>query len=258
MFRSLLALFVGLGVGLLSGIVGIGGGTIFVPVLLFFYGFDIHAAVSTSILAIAFTVTSSYLYYARRVKIRYRLGTLLELSTIPGAVIGSYMSNVLDRVLLEVIFSVALLLSSVKLIYDSVRGVKRVVRDIPLSEMDKGRLIIGLISCFVAGFVAGSVGISGGSVKTPILILVVDVPERIAIATSSYMMVLTTLAALVTHAAYGKIDYLLGAILGIGGFIGAQLGGRINIRLSKKKIRFILGVVLLLISLRILFDAVGL
>ncbi len=247
-------LFGGL-IGLLSGLVGIGGGVLIVPMLLFYYGLDIHTAVSTSILAITLIIASSFTYYAKLRRIRYKLGTFLELSTIPGAITGSYVGYLLSRELLEMLFASVLLASSIKLIHNSLVEDSKEKLNKPFKEISKIRLLFGALGSFFAGFVAGSVGISGGSLKTPLLILVLGVPEHVAVATSNYMMFLTTLSALITHMYIGHVDYSLGITLGVGGIIGAQIGGRINVKLNRKIVARVLGLILLLVSVRMLIDS---
>lgn len=241
-------------IGFIVSIVGLGGGTLFVPTLLFLYGFDIHTAVSTSILATVFTTTSAFLYYRKKVKIKYRLGTILELVTIPGAVLGSYFTNMMDRRIIEFLFALILLLSSIKFIHEYLYSKQKVRVDKPFREIKWTKILLGLLGSFLAGFISGSVGLSGGSIKVPVLILLVGIPERIAVATSTFMMILTTLAALITHNIYGKVNYEVGVLMGLGAFIGAQFGGRVNLRLDQKMLKFVLGVFLLLISLRVFMD----
>ncbi|MHA1616720.1 MAG: sulfite exporter TauE/SafE family protein [Candidatus Njordarchaeales archaeon] len=252
--HPVITFIIGVAIGFLVAIVGLGGGTLFVPTLLFVYGFDIHSAVSTSILIALFTTSSAYLYYRRKVKINYKLGTLLEVATIPGGVIGSYFTNIMSKTIIEFLFATVLSLSALKLIHEYFSS-KRITRtNKPLSKIKKSHLIIGLLGAFLAGFISGSVGLSGGSIKVPILILVIGIPERVAIATSTYMMILTTIANLTVHNIYGKINYFVGLIMGTGAFIGAQIGGRTNLRLNQRKLRLILGAMLLLISTRVFLD----
>jgi len=254
---ALLNLVIGILVGILASLVGLGGGSLFVPILLFLYQLDIHSAVSTSILASLFTAVSSFTFYRKNVKIDYKLGAMLEISTIPGAIVGSYVSSILNRTLLELFFSTILLLSSTKMIHETIQ-VKKNIRERYWESEDSiktSRIFLGLTASFLAGFISGSVGISGGSIKLPILILIIGMPERTAIATSTFMIVLTSITALLSHAVFGKINYFIGISMGTGAFLGAKIGGRINLRTSQRKLRGILGIILAIISIRILFDA---
>ena len=252
----LLATFlIGLLIGFIVAIIGIGGGVFFVPLLLFIYNFDIHSAVSTSILITLFTTTSAFLFYSRHVKIRYKLGLLLELATIPGGIIGSYFTNIMNKKVIEALFASVLTILAIKLIHEYFinKNGRRIGRDAKRNSL---KLLIGILSAFLAGFISGSVGLSGGSLKVPILILILGIPERSAVATSTFMMILTTIANLTVHNIYGRINYEIGLMMGSGAFLGAQLGGRTNLKLNQRKIRLVLGAILLIIAIRVFVDVI--
>ena len=250
--ESVLLFIVGLVVGFLAGLIGIGGGILYVPILFFFFNFDIHEAISTSIFIIFFSTASSYLFYRKRMRVKYRLALLLESATVPGVVLGSYLSSILAKEILEATYSIVLLALSIHLAYTSIRKKKEELVDIPITQIKLDRLIKGMIVSFFAGLLAGSLGISGGVLKVPILILVIGVPTKVAVATSVFMILITTTAAFLSHIVYGRIRYVLGLYAAAGAIVGAQLGGRSGVKTDPKYIRLTLAFLLAIAAIRMM------
>ncbi|MGQ4892225.1 MAG: sulfite exporter TauE/SafE family protein [Candidatus Njordarchaeia archaeon] len=256
--EPVLLFLVGLVVGFLAGLIGIGGGVLYVPILFFFFHFDIHEAISTSIFIIFFSTISSYLFYRKRLHVKYRLALLLESATVPGVVFGSYLSSILAKNVLEAAYSTVLLILSIHLAYSSIRSKTETLIDVPFTEIRVSRLAKGMVFSFIAGLLAGSLGISGGVVKVPILILVIGVPTKVAVATSVFMILITTTAAFLSHMVYGKINYIAGIFAAMGAIVGAQLGGRSSLKAHPRYLRFILAILLGIAAIRMLMNIIPL
>lgn len=102
--RILAALFIGLGIGILSGIFGAGGGVMILLALIILMSFPLHKAIGTSTLIMAITALSSTVGYAIRGKIDILLGSFLAAGSILGAVLGSrYANKVNEKTLQKVV-----------------------------------------------------------------------------------------------------------------------------------------------------------
>jgi len=110
-------------------------------------------------------------------------------------------------------------------------------------------LVLGLL----AGIGAGFSGLGGGFIVVPLLILLGYTPQK-AVGTSFLAILVISLSALFAHGKLDHIDYRTGALLGIGGLIGAQVGSRILVHVSAPTFNKIFAVVLVALAVRVFFQ----
>jgi len=260
-------------IGFISAMIGIGGGILLVPTLLFL-GFDAHQAVGISVTAVMFTGVSSFIEYFRQKRIDWKLGLLLELVTAPGAILGAYTTTFITAAFLEILFALLLLINSVIVLkghhysetghssgtwhyikagHHRFFGIRRVLIDRDGKNIEYVvNLALVLPACFLAGFAAGFFGISGGVLKVPVLIAG-GLPVNLATGTSSLMVTITAFAAFITHASLEHINYIYLVFIAPCLVIGAQIGARFSQRVSSKNLRyFIAGLYILLAGLIVL------
>ena len=116
--RLFLLIIFCLSAGMLSSSFGIGGGIIFVPVLIIFLGFDMKQAAATSQFALFFTSLSGLLLYSYYGYPNYPMGFSLSIGSLIGGTIGSKLSSKISSNSLKIIFSLVLITISIKLFYD--------------------------------------------------------------------------------------------------------------------------------------------
>ncbi len=104
--------------GFLGGLFGVGGGTVFVPLLIFLKGFDIHRAIGTSLLIIIFTALAGALFHGRAGMVDWRAAVGLGVFSMIGVWLGTKLSLRLDTVILQRAFAVFLVLIAIKLFFD--------------------------------------------------------------------------------------------------------------------------------------------
>lgn len=111
-------IIIGLAAGILSGLVGVGGGIIMVPLLIYFFGFNQHEAQGTSlaVLAIPVTAIAAYNYY-KEGYLDWRYAGIIALCFIVGGYLGSKFAVTIDQKILKKIFAVILLLVAGKMLF---------------------------------------------------------------------------------------------------------------------------------------------
>ena len=256
---SLIAFFV----GIIAAMIGIGGGAFIVPVLCLIFDLEPHVAFGTSLATIIFTSLSSTIIYSRQKKIDYSVGLVLAIATIPGAFVGAYLTTVIESRLLGLIFGFFLVFVALRMtakfgfckfgfprISDSWHR-KIVDSDGKIFEYDIN-IGLGLALSFFGGFSSGLLGIGGGSVMVPRMCLVMNMPMHVAVATSMFIMIFTSISGVATHISFGNVLFEYVVLLSIGVIFGAQLGAYFSKRVSAKNLRRIFGVVLLLVSVRMI------
>jgi hypothetical protein len=114
---------------------------------------------------------------------------------------------------------------------------------------------IGLPASFLAGVASGMVGVGGGILKVPLMVLLLGVPLDIAIGSSALMIGLTAAGGFAGHLISGHWDWKTSLILAVAVFAGGQIGSRISVRLDKQKLKRGFGWFLLVIATLMLIRA---
>jgi uncharacterized protein len=243
----------GIGVvgGILSGLVGVGGGAVFVPGLLFAGGWKIQEAVAASLVIIVFSSLSGTIRNARsNDPVNWRVAGLLSLSVAPSSLIGVLISRVSPEVVVEVAFATLLL----ALAYPTARGGGDYDRDRHIALP-----LVFLVGIFV-GTVSGLVGVGGGVVMVPLMVLGMGLTTKRAVSTSLAVVMFTGIVGAAGYIATGFRDpqqLLSLPPLIIGSVIGAPLGVRTRDWLPENVVRIGFGVFMVVIALRLLGEALG-
>ncbi|RLE60309.1 MAG: sulfite exporter TauE/SafE family protein [Thermoprotei archaeon] len=248
----ILELLLGFSAGFAGALLGVGGGFLITPILVLLLNMPIHVAVATSLIAVTMTSISGTLFYAKRGMIDYRLGLILEITTAIGAMTGSRIAIFLPESIVELLFGLVLMYASIKMIMP-----KRADKKESIGRVEYKRMHLGLAASFLAGMASGMLGIGGGTVKVPIMNLILNVPMNVAAPTSIFMIGLTSSTASLVYLIKGYVDLVAASIISLGVFVGAQLGGRVGVRLRNVVLRRSFGVVLFFTAFRMVLKAFG-
>ena len=266
-------------VGVLSGLLGVGGGFLLTP-LLIFMGVDPAIAVATAAPQIAASTVTALVSHWRRGNVDKKLGTMLVLFSVPGTVLGVWAFTVLQAQdhldgVLHGLFVLLLGGSGLAMLLDGLRHHRRKTVILPhqlASEQAthlwpalpwpvlfaRSRITVSVIplASFAAlvGFLGTLLGIGGGFVIVPVLITVFHVPVLVAAATSSFQIFFTMLMASALHMSQSHpIDPVLAFWLVVGGMIGGHAGSMIGGRLSASAFRMWFAVLMLAVAGRFLY-----
>ena len=255
-------------IGAFGTLIGVAGGFILVPILLFMYPDESPATITSITLTVAFfNSLSGSIAYSRQKRIDYKSGWLFALTAVPGAILGAFLVDYLNRSVFQYIFGAVLLVIS---IYMIARPDKKLNWAF-LSKWQASRKIIdrqrhvhqysynlplGMTIAFFVGVIAGLLGIGGGIIHVPALTQIMSFPAHIATATSHFMVAITTFAAIVTHLISGTFTSDVGRVLVLsaGAVIGAQFGARLSQRVSGAIIIRLLAAGLGVVALRLLIS----
>ncbi len=229
---------VGFVAGFVGTLLGIGGGTIMVPVLVLL-GVSVKVAAPASLVAIMGTSLGGLRRLYREGFVRVRLAAVLEAASVAGAAAGAYIFGFIGERVLEAALGVALLLSSVLIAVRARLGSGRAEgRSVGL-RAGTPRLAAALAASFAAGAASAMLGIGGGVIKVPVMVLILGLPMHVAVSTSKLMVGITAATGVIEHAYFGRVEWLLGLSLLVGTFVGARTSARILISLPEWLLRII-------------------
>lgn len=261
-------LIMGLIVGFLAGAFGIGGGVIMVPSFMYLFKFHNFPgelipkfAIGTSLFA-SFLASSSGAYtHIKNKNINIKLGIILGSFAVLSGFSFSFLAVRLSSYTLLVIFTFVLLLVSIRLIFD-----KNVLDD-GKDEPNKLSLYLSPIIGVLIGSLSAFAGVGGGIIAVPIIHYIFKLRFKIAIGTSSLVIIFSAFSAAVSYIINGLTInnfsnnftlgyvYLLAAIpSGIGTLISGRLGANFAHRTVSKKLKILFALMILLIDLKILYD----
>jgi uncharacterized membrane protein YfcA len=271
--------------GIVSGgigaLVGIGGGVVLVPTLLFAFHTDIHTAVATSLLSVVATSAAAGSVYVASGTANLRLGMTLEVATTAGGVGGGLVATRVSGPILEVAFSVVLVTTAVLMFFGPTEGPADDrtpgVRSSHVGYETRGhlagaywdeqqgklvpyradRLWLGLMVSVLAGVGSGLLGVGGGFLKVPAMRIGMRVPMKVAAGTSNFMIGVTASSSLFVYLDRGYVRPALAAPAVLGITIGAIAGTSIARRASPVLVRWFLGVVLVGVAAEMLLKAKG-
>lgn len=241
----LLLTSLGIVAGLLSGLLGIGGGLILVP-LLIALGHSPLQAVSTSSAAIVLTAASGTFENWRQGRLTGRSVLGLALPSLVTVQAGVWVANYLPEKGLLLGFA----LFSLANVYlmgwsNQVRGGQTSIAPAGLSQPWVARCLTGGLS----GILAGIFGIGGGVILVPFQILLLRESIKPAIQTSLAVILITSIAAALGHSLHGNVLWEVGFCLGLGGTIGVQVSTRLLPKLSDRWVNRLFRTLLIVLGL---------
>lgn len=199
---------IGLMAGLLSGMFGVGGGTVIVPLLVLLLGFDQRRAAGTSLTAIVPIATVGVISYALSGSVAWIPALILAGGAVVGAQIGTRLLPRVSQAALRWGFVVFLLVVIVSLFL----VVPSRDATLPLTWYSiLGLIVLGLFT----GVVAGLIGVGGGVIVVPALMMLFGASDLEAKGTSLLMMIPTALSGTIGNLRHGNVDLVAAGIIGV-------------------------------------------
>jgi uncharacterized protein len=253
-----LATLVALGLtgGTLSGLLGIGGGLVIVPLLLYlphwlgFAEIDIRTASAVAVVQVTAATLSGTLAHRKRGGVHARLAVTMSIASASGALLGGVVSAAVPSELL--LRSTAILATVAALMMFLPARI-----DFVALAADANALPFNVPVVCAAGLAIGIViGLngSGAFLMTPVLIYLVGVPTRTALGTVLAVGFPTALAAAAGKIATGQVPLEMTAAVVVGAVIGAQFGSWLSARTSPRVLRWLYGVLVSAIAAGLWYD----
>jgi uncharacterized membrane protein YfcA len=245
-------------VGFVSGLLGVGGGFIMVPVLLWLLDMtDIDRSISTqvvfgtSLAVTAVTAVSGARTHHRYHKIDMKIVAHLATGSIAGAQLGGFLAHSTDWEVLRFGFGILLMIIG----YLTFTRYEQYCR----SGTAKQNMYLLIPVGFAVGTISALFGIGGSIISTPILILLFCFPIHVAVGMSSALIVFTATSGAISYIILGQgvpglLPYSIGYVnafiwffLVVTSVVMAQAGAKVTHRIDAQKLRRIFGALLIIV-----------
>lgn len=251
--------FCSLSGGLLGALGGLGGGVVVVPVLTIFFHVDIHYAIGASLVSVIATSSGAAAAYVREGFSNIRIGMFLEIATTTGALLGAWLTTIAPTQVIAIVFGLVLLYSA----YGQFRTRHEVITNhldklalrlklkgtFPTPEGEKSyvaqRVPIGFGIMWLAGLVAGLLGIGSGAVKVLAMDQAMELPFKVSTTTSNFMIGVTAAAGAGLYLRDGYLAPGLVMPVMLGVLAGSLIGSKLLVRARVKTLKLVFAMLVL-------------
>lgn len=205
---------------------GKGGGSLYTPVLVML-GVGVGMAISTALFLNLVTALVATVVFARNKLVDFKFCFLFLPGTVAGSLLGAVLSSRAPKDLLLGIFSVFLYVAGVLMIVSATKK-----SDERVLAITGGRAVIVVAFSFAVGVLSSLIGVGGGLVIFPFLVLHMRYPAQMAAGANSFIVTVSSLVGTIGHFALGPVDLRLIAVASAACILGSALGSHITVKAS--------------------------
>jgi len=245
---DLLIFIIALVAAFLFALGGVGAAIILVPILTTM-GVPINIAKPVGLFNNMFSMIGATVSNIKNKRLDIKTGIPIIIFSFIFAIIGAYASKFIPPVYIVILFILFLLFSSFMFLFFKNKGQITYREDRPVLKLS----LVGV----VAGLLAGLLGIGGGSVISPLMLMLGYNPKKTTVITA-FAIPFSAFSAFVTYWAMGSINWHLLIVASSGGFIGATAGTVYMQRnLNANTVKKILAFILLLVAIKLAWGLIG-
>lgn len=226
-------------VGAVLGLVGAGGAIIAVPALVTVLGIPVAHAMTTSLVMAATSSIAAVLPRLRR-DVHWPLAAVVAAVGVPSAFAGTAVNGLLPQPVLLIAFAVLMVAAAILLLRPRIEQ--------PDGARPRRWVLRGIAVGLVVGFLTGLLGVGGGFVIVPALLLLLRLSMPMAIGTSLVITIANSAAGVLAHASAGAVDWETTIAFAAPAFVASLVTARFATRLSADALRISFAVVVLLVA----------
>ncbi|WP_461834795.1 sulfite exporter TauE/SafE family protein [Desulfothermus sp.] len=224
---------------------GLGGAMLYIPVF-HWLGYDFKSvAIPTGLLLNGVTALSAAVFYIRSKMVDIKGAIPLIISSFIGAPLGAYFTKFVPTKLLIFFFVIAMSFAGIRMLISS----SQPDREKSMSYTIK--MVLMVVGGFFVGFIAGLLGVGGGFLFVPMMLLM-GYKTKEAAATSSFVVVFSSFSGFAGHIAEGhfNLPFMLSTTIAV--IIGSQIGAKVmKEKMKAKWIKQMFGIVLLAVAIKL-------
>ena len=271
---------VGIGIGILSGMLGIGGGTVMVPI--FRLAFDMSAILSTatSLFTIIPTSISGAVSHIRAKTCIVPLGVAAGIGGACTSPLGVWLATISPAWLIMAAAALIIGYSAVSMLRKAfkMKPAKAAASGAAVPEtsstpnvaqpsvsdeqnasvkLSRKQLLIGACIGLGAGLASGYVGVGGGFIMVPLMLSLIGIPMKKASGTSLIAVMILAIPGVIEQGLLGNINYTAGIMVAVGSIPGAVIGARLVRKVPERILRFIFGGFLIVAAILLVLNETG-
>ncbi|MEZ4866259.1 MAG: sulfite exporter TauE/SafE family protein [Caldilineaceae bacterium] len=241
----LIDLLVGSTIGLTLGLLGGGGSILTVPALVYIVGQTPQVAVTASLVIVGANSVLGAFFHRAQGTLNWRVALLFGGVGMIAAYFSAGLSHLLSSILLLVLF--ALLMLAV--------GALMIFRKTPSNEEHAAHSWFVIAAAGIAvGVLTGFLGVGGGFLIVPALVMLVGLPMRQAVGTSLVVIAMNSLAGILGHLSQTSLDYTTIGLFVIAGLAGTFVGSQLARRVRAEQLRQMFAAFVIILAIFLLFD----
>ena len=262
---------VGIGIGILSGMPGIGGGTVMVPI--FRLAFDMSAIMSTatSLFTIIPTSISGAVSHIRAKTCIVSLGVAAGIGGACTSPLGVWLATISPPWLIMAAAAIIIGYSAISMlrkalkmkpakapaVSDEAEAVQGHAAGAVDGKLTRKQLLIGAGIGLGAGLASGYVGVGGGFIMVPLMLSLIGISMKKASGTSLIAVMILAIPGVIEQGILGNINYTTGIMVAIGSIPGAVIGARLVRKVPERILRFIFGGFLIVAAIMLVLNETG-
>lgn len=247
--------FSGSAVGFLSGLLGIGGGIVMFPLLLYvppLLGLEVIGVKNITGLTMIqgfFASLSAMLFYNKERFVNRQLVLTLGLSFFLSSLAGSFISKIVTDSLLLFIFGALALIASVMMLIP-----RSYAKDDLTEEQVKFNKPLAVFIGIFLGFLLGLVGQGGAFITVPVMLYVLKIPLRVTLGSTLAIGLFSATAGLIGKSATGQVPFSMAVVLLLGAVPFARLGAVISKRTKTPFLKWLLAFIIIVTAIKVWAD----
>lgn len=239
---------VGVAAGFLSGLFGVGGGVLMVPSMVLVLAMGQRLAHGTSLAAIVPIALAGVAGYALEGEIDWAASLFLIIGSAGlGARIGTHLLHVLPQRALALVFAALLLATAARLVFDDSDAAGR-------PDLTVGTALALVLVGVVAGTTAGLLGVGGGVIMVPAMVLFVGIPAAVAKGSSLAVIIPTALVGTRRNLKKHNADLRIAVTVGVSGMLSSFLASQVSVGLDEQLSNRLFAALVAFVALKMLWD----
>lgn len=257
---------VGVLIGIASGLLGIGGGTVMVPIFRLAFGMSATMSTATSLFAIIPTSISGAISHVKGKTCIPALGIAAGLGGACLSPVGVWLAQLSPDWLVMLAAAIIIGYSAINMFKKAFKvsragqpaaGTDAAAPTADDSSLSRKQLLQGAAIGLVAGLASGYVGVGGGFIMVPLMLSIIGIPMRKASGTSLIAVMILAIPGVIEQGIIGNINYLAGIAIVIGTIPGAVIGARLVTKVPERTLRLLFGCFLIVAAVMLVLNEAG-
>lgn len=247
----LIAFFAVLVVSVVFSMFGKGGGSLYTPVLVML-GWAVGASISTALFLNLVTALVATAVFSRNRLVDFKFCSIFLPGTIVGSILGALLSSRAPKELLLGIFSAFLFGVGILMILSGKGDAGQ-----PTRRLSPGLGVVIVLFSFAVGVLSSLIGVGGGLIIFPFLVLYMNYPAQKAAGANSLIVTVSSIIGSAGHFAVGPIEYLLIGVTAVAAAIGSAIGSHVTVKANPSFVKVAFAFIMWFFSAEIALNLLG-